>query len=96
MELQVSEILQSVNEVETKYFLPHLKHCQRYALLVFFWYCIGNKHEVQRNSSGESSIKGIFFLIKLTKMSYSRTINSLSWLQIKNSNLRKTIKGKTD
>jgi len=28
-ELQVSEILKTVNESEIKYFLPHLKHCQR-------------------------------------------------------------------
>lgn len=35
-ELQVSDILYSTTEFETKYFLPHLKHCQRKALLIFF------------------------------------------------------------
>ena len=54
-----------------------MKHCQRKTLLIFFWYCIGNKHTVHSNSSGVSSTRGILFVFKLTNKNYFRYINAL-------------------
>ena len=35
--------------LDTKYFFPHLKHCQRNFPSIFNWYCIGSKQVVHCN-----------------------------------------------